>query len=652
MAKKRSGKGSRGTPKSSGAGSQSTVPVSPAQAPIGIRQRFVESLLSGDRGTSFVKGCLLMKQAIESPFLDQQLELGRQAVALAPDLGELYGELCLHLSVQREAVSDYLKGTVGAQQVFGTHSPTVAEAVAALGNQGSVTPDWSNPRGPVSPLHFGHNTVWVRGGLGIWDEVNGAPDPEVLRLVRALKPGVLRFPGGTRAMRYHFDGAIGANRSPQCDTVTGQLDATHYGLDEFLGIAETVGADVTLVSPWVDGTPQEAAALVAYVNARTDSTAAIGIDDNDRDWKSAAYWARKRAENGHPDPYGVKFLEIGNEQYLAQGTPPAQSCGRPYRFFPNERWVKNQRIPTTALDHARQVSVTGKLVRSVCPSIRIGASAFSPLILPGESELGGDDAATAYAWLDSNSRDPWNVRLLQEAGSDFDFFILHPYDLEINLVFPTDPLSLAENLRTTVGQLRGLDRALRPDQARKDIAVTEFGCLFFAASFLGALLAAQMVRVSLEEQLLITLRHILIEDRISPFNLTEPFAMSGAILPGPSLMPGYWATRLLVESLSGAVVTARTDGVPGLVAFATYDEPGGAAAVVLIRHKLSGLTHDVDVALPPGTWRGTAHALSAPALSSPSNEITSDHPRVGPANGSISVVVPAQSLIVLKLQRA
>jgi hypothetical protein len=112
-----------------------------------------------------------------------------------------------------------------------------------------------------------------------------------------------------------------------------------------------------------------------------------------------------------------------------------------------------------------------------------------------------------------------------------------------------------------------------------------------------------------------------------------------------------WATRLLVESLSGAVVTAGSDGVPGLVAFATYDEPGGAGAVVLIRHKPGGLTYDFDVALPPGTWGGAAHTLSAPALSSPASEISSNHPSVGPASGSGSVVVPAQSLIVLKLHR-
>ena len=577
---------------------------------------------------------------------------GAQAVALGPDLAELYGELVRHIQLRQEAGADYWKGTASPQKVFGTQAPTVADGLEALGNRGSVTPRWSDPRGTVSRLHFGHNAVWVRGGLGIWDEGNGVPDREVLTLVAALKPGVLRFPGGTRAMRYHFDGAIGANRAPQCDTFTGQLDSTRYGLDEFLQIAESVGAQVTLVSPWVDGTPQEAAALVAYVNGRTDSTALIGVDDNNKDWRSAAYWARKRADNGHPDPYGVKFLEIGNEQYLAQGTPPPQSCGRPYRFFPNERWVKNRRHPTTALDHARQVSATGKLVRSVDSSIRIGASAFSPLILTGESELGGDDAATAYAWLDSNSRDPWNVRLLQEAGSDFDFFVLHPYDLEINLVFPTDPRNLAENLRTTVGQLRDLDRALRPGQARKDVAVTEFGYLFLAGSFLGALLAAHIARVSLEEQLLMTLRHVLIEDRVSPFNLTEPFAMSGAILPGPSVMPGYWAMRLLVESLSGTVVTAETEGVPGLVAFASHDEPGGEATVVLIRHKPSGLTYEVDVALPRGTWGGTAHTLSAPALSSPANEISSNHPSVGPASGRVSVVVPAQSLIVLKLHRA
>ena len=283
----------------------------------------------------------------------------------------------------------------------------------------------------MTPRSFGHNTVWVRGGLGLWDEATQTFHPEVVDLVRALRPGVLCFPGGTRAMLYHFAGAIGPRqgRTPQCDPYTGEFDPTGYGPDEFLQLATQLGAEVTLVSPWVDGTPEEAAALVAYVNADPASTVPLGRDDNGTDWGTAGDWARRRAENGHPAPYGVPFLEIGNEQYLSACTPPPTSCGRPGRFCQNQRRVQGQTIPTTARDHAQQVSRTGRLVRAVDPSIRIGALAFSPTILSGADELGGSDIATALAANDRATGDPWNVRLVEEAGADFDFFILHPYNL-------------------------------------------------------------------------------------------------------------------------------------------------------------------------------------------------------------------------------
>src|SRR6185312_342330 len=98
---------------------------------------------------------------------------------------------------------------------------------------------WDQPLATVSPRLLGHNAVWSRGGLGIWDETSHAVRPDVDALVTDLRPGVLRFPGGTRAMAYHFDETIGpyADRKPQCDTFTGQLDATSWGMDEALRYA-------------------------------------------------------------------------------------------------------------------------------------------------------------------------------------------------------------------------------------------------------------------------------------------------------------------------------------------------------------------------------------------------------------------------------
>jgi hypothetical protein len=503
-----------------------------------------------------------------------------------------------------------------------------------------VRPDWGGDLGTVSPLHFGHNTVWVRNGLGIWDVSAKPPRPHaaVLALVKGLRPGVLRFPGGTRAMRYHFAEAIGplAGRKDQCDTFTGLEEKPTYGLDEFLRLAGQVGAQVTLVTPWNDAPPEEAAAMVAYVNARPDSTVALGK------WGTAGDWARRRADNGHPDPYGVRFLEIGNEQYLLTPTPAPKVCGRPFRFCQCERW-EGRRVPTTARSHADLVRKTGDLVKRVDKNIKIGASAYS--------RYDGSNAARAVSVMDDRlgTGDAWNATLVSLAGRSFDYFVLHPYNLPRAAtgekwapITPLQHLALAERLRQSVGDLRALDRT-------KDIAVTEFGDYFWGGKFLGVLLTALITRVALEERLLMSLRHVLIEDRT-----TEPFAKAAAILPGPRKTAAYHAVRLLVENLTGRAIPAETHH-PRLVAFATTEGSGGPITIALVRFHPTlppGPTRLVQVALPPGQWAGMMYThWGRWGLLSEEKQIARAKKAVPSAVGTLDLPVPPNALVIARLRK-
>jgi hypothetical protein len=597
----------------------------------------LDELLGGGKDSAFGQACQTMAQAFEAEDSDEQLQWGRRALAFCPDLADVYVALVEYVRSRNQAIARSLQGLAAPERVFGGRDCAEAEVLAEVGAVVTIAPDWSRTLGPVSPRHFGHNTVWVRGGLGLWDEARQAPNPEVLQLVTALRPGVLRFPGGTRAMRYHFAQAIGprSSRTPQCDPFTGARDGTGYGLDEFLQVIVQVGAEVTLVSPWVDGTPEEAAALVAYVNADPGSNVPIGRDENGMEWGTAGDWAQRRVAHGHPQPYGVPFLEIGNEQYSTLTIGPPLSCGRPAPFRQSERWVNGRPIPTTAADHATQVARTGRLVRAVDPTILIGVSAYS-------TYDGQSDAATAVAPLDQalGTGDPWNARLVRDAGDAF-FFILHPYNLNL-FTLPADPLSLAEGLRKTVHDLRALDPS-------KQSAVTEFGYLSFAGSFLGVLLAAHIVRVAVEEQLLMNLRHILIEDTRSPF---EPFAMSAALLPPDhTTMPGYWAMQLLARNLGGDAVPTETTAAD-LVAFAARDQGGGGVTVVLIRqHTIPAFSQTAKIALPPGVWSGTIHTLFGPFLTAPRNLIGYDPEPVVQASGVLQLRVPPHALVVVRLGR-
>lgn len=434
-----------------------------------------------------------------------------------------------------------------------------------------ITPRWDET-GPVwSRRLLGHNTVWCRGGLGVWDEANARFVPAVLDAVRALRPGVLRFPGGTRAMRWRFDETLGPRdaRRPQCDTFRGVRDATGYGLAEGLAFAEALGAEVALVAPWVDGSPEATAALVAYACGDPGATLALGVDEHGRDWGTAGAWAARRVADGHEAPYPVALLEVGNEPYLGLPVGPERSCERDAPFRQCERWVAGRAVPTTAVLYAAALRATSALVREIAPGLRIGAAAAGGLFEHEDArrEVGAADA-------EAGTHDPWNLRLLADAGDAFDLWVAHPYVIE-----PTDArLRLGARVAKCLGELRALDA--RP------VAVTEYGFMFGGDTVRNAVASVDAVRAAAEHGAAFALRHLLIED-----DPGGPFATSALVLgPDRRRTPAWHATRLLAETLGGR-------RVPVEGALACRD--GGRLGVVTAC--ADGVA--LSVRLPPGRWR-------------------------------------------------
>jgi hypothetical protein len=484
---------------------------------------------------------------------------------------------------------------------------TIAVAAAACGGDAEpevrVVPAWDSAGTATSPWLHGHNTVWSRGGLGLWDDASSAPggagaiDEAAWAHVEPLAPAVLRFPGGTRALRWHFAGTLGATaeRAAQCDSFTGMPDATTYGLGEMLAVARRAGAAVNLVTPLNDGTPEEAAAMLAYVAGDAAMTAALGRDRRGTEWSTAGSWAARR--EGAPVP--VALVEIGNEPYLSLTVGPASSCGRAGRFRQDERWEGDTRIPLTAAEYAAEVRRTAAALRAVDPDVTIGAAAMT-------SFAGDEDVGTVVAEHDAATGDAWNPRLVADAGDSFDAFVLHPYAFTSS----DDRVRLAERARTEGRRLR----ELAPD---KRIAVTEFGTLFEADTMLAAIVTADFTRVAIEEDWLLRMRHILIED-----DPGEPFAASAAILgPDHVRTPGWEASRLLVDGVLALHVPAAIDTADDIVVLATRSTGEAAtaelAALVIDRRTGADATPlTAALALPPGCWSGTTTTIDAPFLTS------------------------------------
>ncbi|MCZ7644759.1 MAG: alpha-N-arabinofuranosidase [Planctomycetota bacterium] len=125
-------------------------------------------------------------------------------------------------------------------------------------------------------------------------------DPDVIRFLKEAKLPILRWPGGNFVSAYRWRDGIGpvdarpTNPNPAWEG----LEYNLFGTAEFIGFCRAVGCEPMICVNGGDGTPEEAAAWIEYCNGSADTP--LG---------------RLRAEHGHPEPFGVRYWEAGNELY-------------------------------------------------------------------------------------------------------------------------------------------------------------------------------------------------------------------------------------------------------------------------------------------------------------------------------------------------
>jgi alpha-N-arabinofuranosidase len=194
------------------------------------------------------------------------------------------------------------KGTQGPVRVS-LWSPGKTYATAEF----RPTGDWQRQETVLTPTDTDANatlTISFRGPGTIWiDQVSLRPTDTVFGwrkdaalALKALKPGIIRF-GGSTIEGFEWTDTIGepAKRVP-FTTCWGGLEPGNAGLDEFLKLCQWVEAEPLICVRFGGKTPKDAADQVEYVNGPADSP-----------------MGKLRAANGHPEPYGVKYWQIGNE---------------------------------------------------------------------------------------------------------------------------------------------------------------------------------------------------------------------------------------------------------------------------------------------------------------------------------------------------
>jgi alpha-N-arabinofuranosidase len=124
--------------------------------------------------------------------------------------------------------------------------------------------------------------------------------PDTTALLRELHSGFWRLPGGNFLSNWSWYNSVGDidKRPPVYDHAWNAMQTNDVGMDEFMTLCKLIGADPYISVNAGFGDAHSAAEEVEYMNGSVNTR--LGA---------------MRAHNGHPEPYHVKFWDIGNEPY-------------------------------------------------------------------------------------------------------------------------------------------------------------------------------------------------------------------------------------------------------------------------------------------------------------------------------------------------
>ncbi|MGA2683419.1 MAG: hypothetical protein ABSF51_00060 [Verrucomicrobiota bacterium] len=294
------------------------------------------------------------------------------------------------------------------------------------------------------------NTVPTNGFgifMAVWDTW-GSSTPTQLKQAGVT---AMRYPGGGYTDNYHWSSYLMTPFDGQAGNLGYLSGATDMG--HFIQLMSNAQAQAVISVDWgsgflwnsnktamaipsTNGSPQEAAAWVAYCNSSTNiygttNDVTIGVDALGNNWQTAGYWAMIRAASplaqndgynflriNHPAPVHIQYWEVGNEPYgnayYSTGTDGYEcdyAVPFPYTTYP--RYSNALLSPAAYGQAVKAFSIT---MKAVDPTIKVGAYSSTP---PGD-----------YSWdylSGVNNGQHWTPQVLAQCGSNIDFVIVHWY---------------------------------------------------------------------------------------------------------------------------------------------------------------------------------------------------------------------------------
>src|SRR5580700_5353519 len=211
--------------------------------------------------------------------------------------------------------------------------------------------------------------------------------PDTIALLRDLHSGIWRLPGGNFLSNWSWYDSVGDidKRPPMFDYAWNAMQTNDVGMDELMTFCKLIGTEPYITVNAGFGDAHSAAEEVEYMNGPV--TSRLGA---------------LRAHNGHPEPYHVKFWDIGNEPY------GVWQLGR-----------------TDLKYYVLKHNEFAKAMRKADPSITLLASGNMPeaMDLTGEQRAKDVDNLKAV----EGTPEDWTGGLLEHSWGNFDGITQHWY---------------------------------------------------------------------------------------------------------------------------------------------------------------------------------------------------------------------------------
>jgi len=427
---------------------------------------------------------------------------------------------------------------------------------------------------------------------------------DVLEVVKEICPPIIRWPGGNFASGYHWEDGVGPRekRPVKYDLAWEAEEPNQFGTDEFIDFCREVGAEPYICVNVGSGTPEEAAHWVEYCNRKGNSL-----------------YASKRVENGHPEPFNVKYWGIGNEVYGA--------------------WQIGH---IDAADYAKITVEFAKLMKRVDPTIRLVA-------------VGCD-------------RDDWNYEVLKTAGEHVDYISLHKYygHEEDYYTVVASPLDAERSLKHLSGLI---DAAMATKKRRVEIAFDEWNVWRKEANRETGYTQKSTLQDGIFAAGIFHALHRLCKS-VTMANLAQLVNVLPAIVTsekGLYVNPIYLAFKLYVNHSGDTALRTRTEAetykaekigansVPYLDCSATLHKEGGILYLAAVnRHREENIKGQIELRAFTPKRKGKVYELNAEEVSSANdfdslNKVKIVEKAVNTLSNQFTYTFPAHSVTVLEL---